>query len=108
MKGYIYSLKNPINNEIFYIGNTMQSLEERLNGHINSIKHYNCAVAIYLFCKGIIPVIELIEFYPNITKHKIRDNERFWIEQFRQWGFPLVNIAGNISKAGWNTNHYKK
>ena len=31
--GYIYALKNPITNEIFYIGATSKSLEERLKMH---------------------------------------------------------------------------
>lgn len=38
--GFIYCLKNPKNNEIFYIGATESSPKDRLSGHYSHFKEY--------------------------------------------------------------------
>ncbi len=38
--GFIYGLKNPETNEIFYIGATESSPKDRLKGHYSHFKEY--------------------------------------------------------------------
>lgn len=87
----IYTLADPITNEIRYIGLTKKTLEERLKGHlkckdkthrtfwINSIKN-----------KGLKPKIELLDEVENELGPV---SEIFWISMFKTWGFKLVNLT---------------
>ena len=38
--GFIYCLKNPLTDEIFYIGATESTPKDRLSGHYNHFKEY--------------------------------------------------------------------
>lgn len=82
MTGYIYSLNQQGSNEIFYIGKTI-NLKSRLNGHQTGVKN-----------KIELQILEEIEF---IDSKELDSCEKFWIEQCRQWGFPLQNHLHNIA-----------
>jgi hypothetical protein len=94
----IYCLKNPISNEIFYIGQTMKDLEERLDGHISD-KDTNkpkCEYIQNLISQGNRPIIEAIETIKGtcyIDKMAVNEREIYWIKHYKAIGCNLLNIA---------------
>lgn len=87
----IYTLSDPITNEIRYIGQTKHSLEERLKGHIKSKgKVWRVYWINSLKKRGLIPKIELLE---EVEKEMGSQTEVFWISMFRCWGFKLINLT---------------
>lgn len=88
----IYTLACPISGQIRYVGKTTKSLQRRLQGHLcYSNKNYSHRGNwIYnLKTRGFSPVIELVEELSlDIDWEKA---EAYWIEQFKAWGFDLVN-----------------
>lgn len=100
----IYSLSDPITGEIRYIGKTCNQLRKRLYAHINECKSNNKSHKIS-WIKSIVlndkvPIISIIDIVP--TSEWVFW-EKYWIEQFKQWGFNLTNI----SKGGYE-NNYKR
>jgi len=95
----IYTLSHPITNEVKYVGKTVESLNERLRKHLHKKdKTYRYNWIISLKKEGLIPKIELIEECDEIDW---RWNERYWISQFRTWGFRLVNLCdGGLGSNG--------
>lgn len=97
----IYTLSNPINNEIRYVGKTIESLNERLRKHlIDKRRNHKSNWVKSLINVGLKPKIELIE------ECDINDwnwLEKYWIEQFRAWGFNLTNIC----EGGRGSNGFK-
>jgi hypothetical protein len=89
--GYIYTLNCPITNEPKYIGQTIRSLEKRLQMHcycygydkkqnwIRQLKKYS-----------LLPFIEILEECDN---SELNFMEKYWISQFKSWGFVLVNTT---------------
>jgi predicted GIY-YIG superfamily endonuclease len=85
---YIYSLSNPISNEIKYVGKA-KNIEKRLREHlyekannkknnwIKSLKKMN-----------LIPKIEIIDI---VDECEWQFWEKYWISQFKTWGFELKN-----------------
>jgi hypothetical protein len=71
----IYTLQNPKTLEIFYV--------ELKNPTYNYIRN--------LLEIGILPSIELLETFE--CPEKADDSERYWISQFRAWGFKLTNFT---------------
>jgi len=82
---------------VFYVGATIQPLKSRLNGHLTESKKYNHSVLKYIRENKINPIIELVEECDYSNKNEFIRNEKYWIDQFRQWGFPLRNVIGNKS-----------
>jgi group I intron endonuclease len=100
MKVTIYTLSNPLNNEVKYVGKTTQSLEKRLNGHLHKKgKSYVTSWIKSLKNKNLKPIIEEIDIVDN-------DNWSFWeqyyINLFKTWGFKLTNLScgGESGKNG--------
>jgi len=95
----IYTLRNPINNEIFYVGQTFQTLVERLHGHLNETGGSNRDKINYiktLVDNGYKPIIEEIETIHStcyIDKASINERESYWIKYYRGIGCKLLNIA---------------
>ena len=59
--GFIYALKDPLTNEIKYIGKTCNKLKKRLYYHLYEIKKYNNKKTCWiksLLNKKLIPIIE--------------------------------------------------
>lgn len=88
---FIYSLEDPETKEIRYIGKTVQKLEKRLIAHIyesNHKKNHKCNWINKLRKRGDNPKIKLIDI---VHEDEWEFWEMYWIEQFRCWGFNLVN-----------------
>lgn len=99
----IYTLSNPETLEIRYVGKTKHPLNRRLNGHIWNRKS-NAKVSkwvLSLYRKGCYPIIELLE---ECNEDNWEDTERYWIAQFKTWGFTLMNTAegGESGCSGYN------
>lgn len=87
----IYTLSDPITNEVRYIGQTKHSLEERLRGHLKSKgKTYRVYWINSIKNKGLVPKIELLE---EVDKSVGSQTEIYWISMFRFWGFNLTNLT---------------
>jgi len=88
----IYTLTDPLTNQIRYVGKTIQSLSVRRNRHVQDAKrrlnHRACWIR-GLLAKGVKPIIELLEEVPNADW---QESERFYISYFRFLGFRLTNI----------------
>lgn len=95
----IYILKNPLNNEVFYVGKTTKELKMRLSGHLSD-SGTDGLKGQYL--KGIIdnkekPIIEAVEVIYGICyvdKLKASEREYYWIKHFKNNGSPLTNVMG--------------
>lgn len=109
---FIYSLSDPITNEIRYIGKT-NNIKKRLCTHLtksNLIKktHKNNWIKNLLF-NNTKPLIEVIDEVP-IKEWGFW--EKFWISQFKIWGFKLTNSTDggdgvvNDIKFGKDNNNY--
>lgn len=88
---FIYSLEDPETKEVRYIGKTIQKLEKRLIAHIyesNHKKNHKCNWINKLRKRGSNPKIKLIDI---VHEDEWEFWEMYWIEQFRCWGFNLVN-----------------
>jgi predicted GIY-YIG superfamily endonuclease len=88
----VYSLKCPFDNEIKYIGISINP-ELRLISHINEPQGTNekalWTLKCFLYDKH--PIVEIIEEIETDNKSEAYELERYWIEQFKQWGFNLLN-----------------
>lgn len=96
---HIYVLKNPITNEIFYVGKTVKELNSRLSGHISDSGNgtEKGTIIQQILESGNKPVIEAIETMNGICyidKVKWSQREYFWINHYKQKGCNLTNIAG--------------
>jgi group I intron endonuclease len=116
---FIYTLENPITNEVRYVGKTVQKLDKRLNAHIYESRKKNnhkCNWINSLSKKGEFPTIKLIDIVPE---EEWEFWESYWIEQLKMWGFNLVNgtpggegykhtdeTKEKIKKATSGKNHY--
>jgi len=89
----IYTLKDPITNEIRYIGKTIKTLEWRLYQHLHNTITYKSKNASWiksLIKKGLKPIIELLD---ETTDSNWKYIEIYWISQFKTWGFNLTNMT---------------
>lgn len=88
----IYTLSDPITNEIRYVGQTKyQNLEKRLDGHLKCRDNTHRSYWIKsIVKKGLKPKIDLIE---TVDKEMSSDSEKFWIMMFKFWGFNLCNLT---------------
>ena len=88
---YIYSLKNPITNEIRYIGKT-GNLHRRLQNHISHSKTLNSRIGNWiksLIKENLLPIIDIIEICDDSNWEK---REIYWIQYYKDLGFNLVNF----------------
>lgn len=95
MIGKIYVLKHPISKEIRYCGQTIKTLEYRLNEHIQDSKrhsYYNANWIKSLLKENLIPEIELIE---ECTIEELNEREIFYIKYFSQ----ICNLT-NVQRGG--------
>ena len=95
-EGKIYVLKDPITNEVRYIGQTKHSLKSRMNTHIyDSIKYrYNapkCNWVRKLLNNNLFPIIEVIE---EVENDKLDEREIYWISYYRNiLGKKILNLT---------------
>jgi hypothetical protein len=87
----IYTLAHPVTGEIRYIGKTHFGLNERLAKHLITYERNHRANWIRnIVNQGMKPIIELLEVIDN---ENWISAEIYWIEQFRNWGFRLLNAT---------------
>lgn len=84
MKTFIYSLTDPISNQIRYVGKTI-NLEQRLYNHINHAKSMKYKRHVYywinsLLKQGKLPVMEVLEECDTYWQER----EQYWIEQYKE------------------------
>jgi hypothetical protein len=90
--GRIYTLTNPVNNVLFYVGSTRVALNERLNVHISVARNNpKYSTAKYISKLTARPIIEEIESYEVIDNESLLRAELFWFNQLKAWSFPLIN-----------------
>lgn len=103
MNTYIYTLKDPITNEIRYVGKANDP-NKRILDHIKECKSSNISHKISwiksLLNINLKPIVEILDEVPSNEWEKW---EQYWISQIRSWGFNLTNI----SKGGYD-NSYKR
>lgn len=88
----IYTLTDPRDGAVRYVGKTCQSLARRLRGHLAAAKsrrtHRDCWI-FGLVAEGLLPQIRAVE--QNVEDWASR--ERHWIRTFREFGADLTNLA---------------
>lgn len=94
----IYTLKDPRNNSVFYVGQTCQALQERLNGHINETGANRDKINFIkeIIESGMKPIIEEVETIHTrcyIDRVLVSEREFYWIKHYRGIGCKLFNIA---------------
>jgi group I intron endonuclease len=85
---YIYTLSDPVTNEIKYVGKTID-IKERYRKHIeNMIKR---KTYLYSWMKSLsnFPIIEIIDEVEEDWQFW----EQYWISQLKTWGFKLTNLT---------------
>ncbi len=87
----IYTLANPKDGSIFYVGKS-KNIEERLKRHIIESKsgkmNYRKGVILEILEEGGLPIIEEVETVDDSIASK---TEAYWIRQFWAWGFHVCN-----------------
>ena len=92
MNYYIYTLSDPITQEVRYIGLTTKSLKSRFSAHCSKKnKSYKSNWITSLKRKGLKPIIEVLDTASDFEE--LKDLEMYWIAQFKQWGFKLLNLT---------------
>jgi transposase len=111
-KTFIYTLSDPITNEIRYVGKA-NNLKKRLSTHLtpsNLIKpsHKNNWIK-SLLVKNLKPLIKIVD---EVLISEWEFWEIYWISQFKTWGFKLTNLTNggdyviNEIKFGSDNNNF--
>jgi hypothetical protein len=94
---YIYTMTNPINDKIFYVGKTkIKNLKLRMYGHVKEAKHeYNKNIKkskeiLYIINNGFDINVDVLDI---VSSKDWWIDEKYWISQLRTWGFDLTNIS---------------
>lgn len=114
MKINIYKLINPTNNSIIYVGQTTESIAERLKGHywkLNEVKKGKRNWSkLFHYLNDLLPIkvkIELIKSI-NIDNNILNEGdflEQYYIKKYTSEGYQLLNeTSGGI---GGYTSKYK-
>lgn len=95
----IYTLKNPIDNSIFWVGKSFVPIKHRLYNHVADARSSKIRKWVNkekndlireILNHGLYPIAEEIEIIENRIEWP--ETEKYWIRQFICWGFPLLNI----------------
>lgn len=102
-KQFIYTLVDPNNQDIKYVGKTSNPVV-RLQRHIQISKKYENSNK-SRWIKSLLeinkkPLMEIIE---ECNDNNVNDLEIYWISQMEAWGFNLLNI--NPGGERWCKNH---
>lgn len=91
MEYKIYTLSCPEKNSVVYVGMTAKPLKVRLQQHIKSTQNNinKLEWSSNLLKKGLKPIIEELETTNDYFE--AQRFEKYWIHQFKQWGFELFN-----------------
>ena len=107
--GQIYCLKNPITNEIFYIGATTKSLQERLNKHYWDINALNRGEREnnkrFEYRNNLLPVKAIIELIEEVSINLLDEKEKYYIEYYKNINPNLTNTATGGKGGDIYSNH---
>lgn len=104
----IYILIDPITNKVRYVGKA-NNITQRYRAHLNRARKHQIHKKNWieqLKKEGLKPIIEIIDIVPI-------DNwifwEKYWISQFKTWGFDLINYTnGGDGCTFGNQTSFKK
>lgn len=104
MKTYIYILQDPITEEVRYVGKSINP-KRRYRSHLwdkPKVKYYSYYWIQSLLKRGLKPIMTIIDE----TETNWEELERYWILQFKTWGYSLTNITeggeGCTGAGQWN------
>jgi hypothetical protein len=96
----IYTLSGP--KGVRYVGKTIQSLKVRLSAHtLEKGRNRKQNWIKSLKSKGIKPTIEILDI---VDEDVWEEREIYWIQQFKDWGFDLVNTQLGGGNDGQHSN----
>jgi len=105
---YIYTLSDSDTKEIRYVGKTINP-SQRERAHFNNLKGINLRVNWIKSLKTLQkkPLLEVVDI---VSPDDWEFWEKYWISQFKQWGFRLVNTTdgGEKGKSFKHTENAKK
>lgn len=108
MKVYIYTLEDPRTQEVRYVGKT-KNPKGRFHNHCNKLHNERSHKRNWinsLKVLGLRPKMRIIE---EVEQNEWHFWEKYWIEQFKQWGFNLVNhTLGGDGLTTSNQTSFKK
>lgn len=97
MIGFIYYLKNPITNEVIYIGSTTVSLKERLRNHyahlLEAVKLKRKMNPRLKYLQDLLPTKVRIELLEIVDEEDLDWTEQLYIGVFKSWGYNLLNMT---------------
>lgn len=96
---YVYSLRSPINWQIFYVGKT-QSMNMRFGQHLgeakkNPLKTAKNTIINEILSEGLCPIMREIDktyVRTSLDKYHAAYKEVFWIKFYNEIGWNLVNV----------------
>lgn len=101
----IYSLSCPISGKVRYVGQTIMPIKDRLISHVSERNNNaKCLWIKELIDNNLIPIIEEIDI---VDIYEANNVEMYWINQFNEWGYELLNVRG-LNKKQIKTNIYEK
>jgi len=111
-KMFIYTLEDPITKEIRYVGKT-NNLEDRYKRHLQKcyLEKYDKNTHKSRWIKNLLksgnkPIMEILE---ECNESDVNQLEKYWISQFRVWGFKLTNISDGGEIVGhWKGKHHSE
>lgn len=89
----IYSLTDPITNEVMYVGKTKYRLSARMSSHYYCSRHNSTPRDFWiaeLIKKGLKPIATIIE---DVEESVWREKEKYWISYYRKINSNLTNLA---------------
>ena len=104
----IYTLTDPRTNEVRYVGKA-NNVSQRYKAHLNRARKHQIHKKNWIELlkrEGLKPIIEVVEVVP-INEWIFW--EKYWISQFRVWGFNLINYTnGGDGCTFGNQTSFKK
>lgn len=96
----IYTLTDPRNKNIFYVGRTTMSLERRLGANNYKYANSNCNPHLRSYLmdleeNGHSAIIEEID---TCSYNNRKTVEEYWIQQISAWGFQITNVKHEKNK----------
>lgn len=101
---YIYILINKTTQHVVYVGCTI-NVQSRTATYFRRPACYETPIWHYVYRNKKSIQVDIIESIKTTKKNVALKLEKYWIDQFRQWGFPLLNMKDNLSYKH-NHNHY--
>lgn len=89
----IYSLSDPITNEVMYVGRTKTRLSARLSSHYHCSRNNSTPRDIWIASlrkNGLKPIAKVIE---DVEENVWREREKYWISYYRKVNPNLTNLA---------------